>query len=126
MPLTISDASLEWALTHALKQSDTDIFPAAFEFEAISKNWSEIKSVLQQADASQWTVRATRRCLVPKHKFGFRISTQLDPLDFLIYTALVHEVGKKLETTRIPVTDGIVHSYRFSPNADGRMFSDDF
>lgn len=126
MPLTISSASLDWALNHAIKQSDTDIFPRAFEFEAISGHWAQLKKGIQDTDVSNWTVRAQRRCLAPKHKFGFRISTQLDPLDFLVYTALIYEIGSKLEKTRVPATDNIVHSYRFSPNADGRMFSEQF
>ena len=126
MPLTIASASLDWALNHAIKQSDTDIFPRAFEFDAISGHWAQIKKVLQDTDLSDWTVRAARRCLAPKHKFGFRISTQLDPIDFLVYTALIYEIGGKLEKTRVPTTENIVHSYRFSPNADGRMFAEQF
>lgn len=125
MPLTIGDASLDWALRHALAWGDTDIFPECFEFPAIQESWEVVKKRLQGTDVLEWTVRPYRRCLVPKHRFGFRISTQLDPLDFLVFTALVYEAGSKLEGTRIPVSQRIVHSYRFEPDADGRMFSDD-
>jgi hypothetical protein len=124
MPLLLSDASLDWGLKHALARGDTDIFPQLFEFEAIADDWSNVKAWLQDIDILEWTVRPYRRCLVPKHRFGFRISTQLDPLDFLVFTALIWDVGEKLEATRILIADQIVHSYRFSPDSDGRMFSD--
>lgn len=126
MPLTLTDGALDWALAHAELYSDTDIFPDAFEFEAIRHEWATVRNALRGADILQWSPRAVRRCLVPKHRFGFRISTHLDPLDFLVLTALVHEVGAKLESERIPVKGGIVHSYRFEPAQDGQMFSESF
>lgn len=124
MPLALSDSALDWSLKHGLAWGDTDIFPAVFEFEAISDDWKNITASIQATDMLEWKVRPCRRCLVPKHRFGFRISTQIDPLDFLVFTALIREVGEKLEACRIPVADNIVHSYRFAPDADGRMFSD--
>jgi hypothetical protein len=125
MPLVLSDASLDWALKHALRQGDTDLFPVAFEFKAISDDWDSVKQSIQAVDLAEWTVRAYRRCLAPKHRFGFRVSTQLDPLDFLVFTALIFDVGKTLEAQRIPVAEKVVHSYRFSPDDDGRMYSAD-
>ncbi|RON43691.1 RNA-directed DNA polymerase [Pseudomonas frederiksbergensis] len=124
MPLILSDAALDWALKHALTWSDTDIFPDLFEFKAISSDWNNVKASIQNINILEWKVRPYRRCLVPKHRFGFRISTQLDPLDFLVLTALTYEIGEKLEAYRIPVTDATVHSYRFKPDADGRMYSE--
>src|SRR5882724_3946024 len=124
MALTLSDASLDWSLKHAQEMGDTDIFPAAFEFDAIADDWKNVKIWINSADLLDWKTRPFRRCLVPKHRFGFRISTQLDPIDFLVYTALVHSVGKKLEASRVPVSAKIVHSYRFAPDSEGRMFSE--
>jgi len=124
MSLILSDSALDWALKHSLAWGDTDIFPAVFEFEAISADWENVKASIRDADMLEWKVRPYRRCLVPKHRFGFRISTQLDPLDFLVFTALIREIGEKLEACRIPVVDNIVHSYRFAPDAEGRMFSE--
>jgi hypothetical protein len=112
--------SLDWALNLALKYRDTDIFPSVFELEAIQHNNSLI-SKLADENILDWSVRGLRKCLTPKHRYGFRVATQLDPLDFLIYTALVYEIGSDLEKRRIPINEGIVHSYRFSPNADGQI-----
>ena len=85
MPLTITDAALDWALEHARTYRDTDIFPEVFEFEAIAGSWNEIKAAIQATDVLVWKVRPFRRSLVPKHRFGFRSSTQLDPLNFLVF-----------------------------------------
>jgi hypothetical protein len=126
MPLILTDNSLDWALRHAENWGDTDIFPELFEFAAIRESWSELKATLTSTDILEWSVRPSRRCLVPKHRFGFRVSTQLDPVDLLVFTALIHEVGEKLEAIRVPAESGIVHSYRFHPGVDGRMFSDQF
>lgn len=126
MSLTLTDEALDWTLRHALAWGDTDIFPEIFEFKACDENWNQIKTWIQSVDLLTWTVRPYRRCLVPKHRFGLRISTQLDPLDFLIFTALVREVGERLEAARIPVAESIVHSYRFAPEPDGQMFSDKY
>lgn len=126
MPLILSDTALDWSLKHAIAWGDTDIFPHVFEFQAIADDWKNVKASIQTVDMLQWKVRPYRRCLVPKHRFGFRISTQLDPLDFLVFTALIREVGDRLEASRIPIADNIVHSYRFAPDAEGRMYSDKY
>ncbi len=126
MPLTLKDASLDWSLIHALSWHDTDIFPEVFEFDAIREDWDAVKTYIKNTDILNWEIRAFRRCLVPKHRFGFRISTQLDPLDFLVFTALVYEVGQELELERIPTIDDIVHSFRFQPEQNGRMFSEHY
>jgi len=126
MPLQLTNAALDWALKHALTAGDTDIFPEVFEFRAIENDWENIKKSIQEIDIVKWKVRSFRRCLVPKHRFGFRVSTQLDPLDFLVFTALIKEIGENLELVRIPSIDNIVHSYRFAPTPDGHMFSDQY
>lgn len=138
MPLRIQPASLDWALKHIETLGDTDIFPVPFEFQAIREWWNAnpspigpkqrvvVRDWLASLDLLNWVARTPRRCLSPKHHFGFRASTQLDPLDALIYTALVYELGDDLEAARIPAGDNIVHSYRFSPDTDGRMFDQEF
>lgn len=122
MILTIRRASYEWALEQALNYGDTDIFPHIFEYDAIRFDWDRMAPWLEAMDVASWLVRSPRRCLTPKHRFGFRVSTQLDPLDFLIYTSLVYEIGNDLEARRVPKADQIVHSYRFQAEADGTMF----
>lgn len=130
--LKLREESLEWALKHVETYGDTDIFPIPFEFEAIRYLWetrtrelpngTSLKGYLRNQNMLEWRVRDYRRSLTPKHKYGFRLSTQLDPLDTLVYHALVYEIGADIESKRIPVEKNISFSFRFSPNEDGRMF----
>jgi len=102
---------------------DTDIFPRAFEYTAIQHDGAAVLGTLARTDVSVWNTRPHRTCLVPKGRYGFRVATQLDPLDFLVYTALVYEVGHDLEARRSPIADRRVFSFRFAPDHTGRMFN---
>ena len=121
--LTLSSSSLDWALKQAERFGDTDIFPMPFEFSAIRHDWDRLVDLLSSSDILKWAVRPHRECLSPKSTYGFRISTQLDPLDWLIYSALIYEIGEELEAFRLPPEEGIVFSSRFEPQPDGTMFS---
>lgn len=130
--LKLRKDSLEWALRLAINKGDTDIFPPAFEFEAVMHD-SQVttpghKSLIEEIseqDILTWRTRPFRSCLMPKHKYGFRISTQLDPLDFLVYTALIYEIAPDIESRRVPANSNIVHSYRFKPT-ENSMFDPDY
>src|SRR4029453_4907206 len=123
--LNIKKRSLNWALKHALRFGDTDVFPSQFEFDAIKHDWAKISSLLSGEDVHNWKTRPPRSLLSPKSRFGFRIITQLDPLDFLLFAALVYEIGEDLEGKRVSIEDSIVFSHRFSPDSDGRMYDRD-
>src|ERR1044071_7080919 len=114
--LRLKNRSLNWALKHALRLGDTDVFPAPFEFKAIKSDWAAIGKFLVNEDIHNWKTRPLRSLLSPKSRYGFRIITQLDPLDFLIFAAVVYEIGGDLEAHRVPVRDKIVYSHRFNPD----------
>ncbi|WP_096186862.1 RNA-directed DNA polymerase [Evansella halocellulosilytica] len=130
--LKLQGSSLDWALKHIENFGDTNIFPVPFEYEAIRYIWDEdtkelpngksFKEYLRNQDILNWAVRSFKRSLTPKHKYGFRLSTQLDPLDTIIYTALVYEIGEDIEARRVPIEKNVSFSYRFKPNNEGRMF----
>lgn len=125
--LKLQEESLDWALRNIECYGDTDIFPTPFEFEAIRASWdSKIKSYLREQDLLNWRIRTSRRSLTPKHRFGFRIATQLDPFDSIIFNALVYEIGKDIEKSRIDKREEIVFSNRFLPNNEGQMFDPDY
>jgi hypothetical protein len=63
--------------------------------------------------------------LARKSAHSFRFVTQLDPLEYLLFTALVHEVGPQLEALRSPRTDNRVFSWRFNVQPNGQMYSPD-
>lgn len=121
MVLKLSETSIDWALKHATSRGDTDIFPLPFEYSAISEDWDEVKKHLTQ-DLDGWAVRAQRKALVPKHRLGLRSASQLDPLDTLLFCALIYEVGEEFEAVRVPVGDGRVFSYRFDPDPNGQLY----
>jgi len=129
----LGNASLDWALKHIERYGDTDIFPIPFEYQAIRYCWEpgqgfgEIRArgfreLLRAMDLSAWALRRQRRCIAPKNLYGFRIATQLDPIDALLFAALIYELGEEIEAARISTADEIVHSYRFKPADDGEMF----
>lgn len=129
----LAEASLDWALKHIERYGDTDIFPTPFEYQAIRYCWEPgqgfgeirargLRELLRATNLSEWALRPQRRCIAPKNLHGFRIATQLDPIDTLFFSALVYELGQDIEDARIPEGDGIVHSYRFKPSDDGEMF----
>lgn len=123
--LTLSDEGLNWALSHSLLKGDSDIFPRAFEFKAIEHDWDRVSDYLKKANILQWVTRPSRKCLSPKRRYGFRVATQLDPLDFLVYNALVYEIGADIEKHRLPVSREnyqSVFSCRFAADPSGEIF----
>lgn len=114
--------TLNWVLQHALRHGDTDIFPLSFEFRAIQQDWDRIRANLTDQNVLDWQTRPPRDCLAPKGSHAFRIVTQLDPLDFLLFTGLLYEIGAHIEARRVASARNIVFSHRFAPSADGRMF----
>jgi hypothetical protein len=120
---TLSSDSLDWALTHISRFGDTDIFPVPFEFASIKHGWTWIKPELEKLDLSVYRTRGTRRMLVPKPGGGFRVATQLDPIDAIIYAAISYEVAPGVENSRIPRDRRIACSYRVELDPKGRLFA---
>jgi hypothetical protein len=114
---SLSKTAIEWAIDHHSNQRDTDIFPRAFEYDAISHCRDDVITALSKQDICQWSTRPFNRCLVPKHRHGFRIATQLDPLDMLFFTSLCIEIGEEIEKARLSTNRNIAFSYRFLPDS---------
>lgn len=125
--LQLAERSLDWALLHIENYGDTDIFPIPFEFEAIRNRWEQdIRPWIRSQDILKWIPRPYRRCLTPKHRYGFRIATQLDPLESIVFTSLVLEIGKDIESVRIPKEENIAFSHRFAPKVSGKMYNAEY
>lgn len=125
--LRLQPQSYDWALNHIEKFGDTDIFPLPFEFSAIRAYWEQdVKPELSQQNVLDWELRAYRRLLTPKHRYGFRISTQLDPLDSITFTALMYEIGRDIESFRIIKDLNIAFANRFFPDDDGQMYDPNY
>lgn len=126
MAVYLNEASLDWARAHLMRLGDTDFLPKPFELEAIDYAWDDVKTLLLKSDLDTRPAGALRRCLAPKGRYSYRIVTQLDPLDSLIYAALVHEIGDELEQSRVQTGEGVVFSSRFSPLPSGVMYARDY
>jgi len=121
--LTLQEHSLNWALNHAINIGDTDVFPTPFEYQAIRHDWDTVRSELAGQNVLRWVTRPARALLSPKAKYGFRIITQIDPIDFLIYAALIYEIAADIESRRVSLEDERVFSYRIKTNAEGQLFN---
>lgn len=121
--LTLKKESLDWALNHALKHGDTHVLPPSFEYRAIQYDWDNICAWLEKQDILEWKVRPHQTLLSPKTKYGFRVITLLDPLDFLVFAATIKEIDDDIEASRIPIERNIVFSYRVALERDGNIFS---
>ncbi len=98
----LKETSLEWALLHLKNFYDSDFYPKLFEFDAIKRNWVNVKSHLLKLDLENYAPVNPITTLAPKTNGNFRVVHQLDPIDSLIYTALLHEVSYEIESYRIP------------------------
>lgn len=123
--LTIQEPSLDWALNHALRFGDTDVFPTPFEYEAIQHDWDNIKQFILNQNLLCWGVRPLRVQLSPKAKYGFRFITQLDPIDFIVFASVVREIANDVEPRRVPVAQNRVFSYRVEIDNNGQLFGRD-
>ncbi|PZD73739.1 hypothetical protein C1752_01591 [Acaryochloris thomasi RCC1774] len=123
--LKLQERSWNWAIAHALEFGDTDVFPAPFEYQAISYDWDNVLDKLKDINVLEWCTRPARTLLSPKAKYGFRVITQLDPLDFLVYSALIYEIADDLEDRRISSQDERVFSYRVATTREGQLFEPD-
>jgi len=116
----LSPTGLEWASAHIARFGDTDIFPYPFEFEAIKHSWHQFRDELSKASLAEYRTRASRQILVPKSRTGYRAAVQLDPLDALVYAALIYESAAKVEKYRVPASRDIACSFRLQITADDR------
>jgi hypothetical protein len=114
--------SLNWALTNVSRFGENDIFPVGFEYEAYKAAWSDVLGNLKGVDLSTHEVGCSLKLLVPKGRFGYRVATQLDPFDHLLYTAMVHEVAPIIEGFRIAKEKKVACAYRLDMDAKGQFF----
>jgi len=122
---TVKENALEWSLKHLTRYYDSDFYPKSFEFEAIGSNWPSVKDYILSLDLLEYAPKSPVISLAPKVNGTYRIVQKLDPIDSLIYTALVYEMHEIIENYRIPASENIACSYRIKPDFNGSFFSRD-
>jgi hypothetical protein len=120
--MKVDAKSLEWAVSSVHAHGDTDLFPRLIEFEAMMHDLAGSVAVLADLDLGAHQPGRSRRFVVPKDDLSFRPTTQLDPIDSVLFTALIHQFGSGIEARRRPLADKTVFSYRFDPSPGGDLF----
>lgn len=113
----VSEESLDFALAHITRYYDTDFFPRAEEFLALSHCWDDVKQHLLSSQLDDVIGAAPLVEPWPKVRGGFRIVHRLDPLDALVYTALVREIASEVELSRAPADVACSYRYALSENS---------
>lgn len=108
--MMLTDESLEFARNHITAFYDTDFYPKPFEFSSLWHSWAEVKNYLLTTNLAN--VHTTNPRVLPwaKARGGYRIVHQLEPLDSIIYTALVFLAAENIESSRM--ISSIACSYR--------------
>ena len=119
----LQEPSLEWALQHLTRFYASDFFPRPFEFAAIASDWAALKTYLLSLDLHPYVPKTPETYLAIKPNGTFRVVHQLDPIDSIIYTALMYEVAAKIEQYRIPREERIAWSYRIKLSVKGSFFN---
>jgi hypothetical protein len=119
---TVKENALEWSLKHLIRYYDSDFYPKSFEFEAIASNWPSVKNYILSLDLLEYTPKSPLISLAPKPNGTYRIVHKLDPIDSLIFTAIVYELHHIIEKYRIPASKNIACSYRIKPDFNGSFF----
>lgn len=122
--ILLNKDSVLWAIEHLSVYGDTDIFPRPIELKFFSEMKEEIATDLSSnVDLTAYKSAGILESLVPKSKVGFRIGHQPHPLDTLVLTASMYELGAFLEDARRPFDECTAFSYRFRADAGGSMFA---
>lgn len=97
-----------------------------FEYDAIKFCEQDVIDYFKGINVLNEGMRDYRSSLTPKSIMGFRISTQLDPLDSIISQAIIYEISDDIERARLPKGNDIVFSFRLKPESDGRLYDADY
>ena len=100
----------------------SDLFPLPFEFLAIRDSWDKIRPVLENVELLSNNPKPFIKMSAPKQRYTLRPAHLIDPIDSLLFTALVIKIGPIVEAKR--VANNVVHSYRYFTVEAGKMYAD--
>jgi hypothetical protein len=120
--------SFRRAIANITKHGDTDIFPLSFENHILFDKWTDAIALLKDldtrfADSIARYPPSNHSALAPAGYTGFRWATQLDPLWNAYLLGLVISIAEHIEAARIPASQNVVFSYRYSwDDVSGDLF----
>ncbi len=121
---TIAPEKITWSIGHLLSHGDTDIFPFPLEFKFLTGRTAEIADELAKQEIGSYRPMSALESLVPKSRYNFRVAHQLFPIDCVLLTSCIYEIGEELEASRLPSNEG-PFSYRYHTNEAFDLFADD-
>lgn len=126
------DKAIELAIENVRKEGLTDIFPAPFEVLLLdSENFrsflsDQIKARIKSHSLSGLKVYPISHVLFPKKDaYDFRRAALIQPVDTIVYLALVLLYADTIEKHRVEKRHNVVFSYRFKPKG-GYLFDPRF
>jgi hypothetical protein len=122
-PFRITRDELELAFSVLQRHGCSDLFPHPFEVECLIPLWSDIVPLLTSLDLREYQPKPPVRMVAPKLRYAVRQIQLIDPLDFLIVTALTVRLFQHVEANRVPKASNVVFSCRFHPNRRGDLYS---
>lgn len=119
----LTDDSLEFARSHIQRYYDSDFYPKPFEFDAIWQCWHDVKKFLLATNVYKLPIMPAKATSWPKPRGGYRVVHQLDPIDSVIYAALVYQVSTAVERARLSADRGVACAYRIQLDEEGSFFA---
>lgn len=117
----IAKTHIRWAIKHIAKEGDTDIISTPFEHRLIRKNKDEVISTLSNVDISSHEWKDIRRFVAQKDAVSFRRVCQLDPVDAILFAALISQNKTKLNNYLANYSTNS-YSHNLICNSDGEMY----
>jgi hypothetical protein len=118
---TISQTHIEWAIKHIAKEGDTDIISTPFEHSLLRKNRRAVIDALSHIDVSNHEWKNTRRFIAQKDPVSFRPVCQLDPIDAILFAALISQNRRKITDHLAPYRNN-VYSQNLVCKDSGEMY----
>lgn len=118
---------IKLAVNNIAKYGDTDIFPFPIEKLMFFDEIDKVVDLINKIDNDFYNYLNQNppvniNTSVPLGYTGFRWATQIDPIWNAYYLSAVLSIAEEIETIRIPKSENIIYSYRFSPNTDFKLF----
>lgn len=124
------DDAVKLAIDSILRDGCSDITSEELELRLVKEFRddfeAEIKAKLNRGNVYEMEYRPLQFILTPKNRyvFDYRKAAIITPSCLAKFLAIVFQYAEKVEGARVPVSENVVFSCRFSPNEDG-VFSKD-
>ena len=124
------DEAVKLAIDSILREGCSDITSENLELRLVKEYRddfeAEIKAKLNRGNVYEMEFRPLQFILTPKNRyvFDYRKAAIITPACLAKFLAIVFQYAEEIESARVPVSENVVFSCRFSPNQDG-IFSKD-